>query len=173
MERNKKKIKNIFDLNENEFSTMINNPVSRVNYGDEMLVNLILTTYEFQEDAFFDSNVNFFTKYKIFYDDAKAKVNSKILNQKKYKKTHNTIAKENPLFKKILFNIENENVEKFFWYLYVLPRKLLIIFFYMFKFRQDKISSILSDIKNYFFLIFRCGGLELFGRYLINENLTK
>ena len=164
-EKNKKEIQNIFKLDDQ----FLNGGEFYHLYKDLDLVNFIIATEIDENEIVIDTNVNFVKKYKIFYINKASKVTSKILNQKKYKKRHKIKIQNNNFLNKILFPVEDEKLDKFFWYLYVVPHELLMMFYYMFKTKKN-ISTILSDIKNYFLLIFRCGGLDPFGKYVEKNN---
>lgn len=179
LKRYRKQIYPLFALDENEYNQMMNYTDFKSSYSDIIYVNNLFFSYKYDQkfsSSLHDTNHNFVSKYKIFYKNFKhgEPDYKKFANVSSYATVYpkKQFVSEYPdLFKRLLFEIKNEATDKYYWYLYLIPHKLLQIFSYIFSHHKDKIKSILIDIKNYFFLILRCGGINPFKEYLVKNIL--
>jgi hypothetical protein len=174
LNKHKKEISKLFSFSENDFLKMTNFSEFYNNQSDDKYVD-VLFRYKYDKKfnaILHDTNNNFIKKYELFYKNFhgnNTKDEKKFSHLKTYPKRHpkEDFIKENPFFlEKILFEIKNEDLTKFYWYLYLIPHKLLQIFSYIFSSELDITRSILIDLKNYLFLVDRCGGTEPFLKYI-------
>lgn len=89
----------------------------------------------------------------------------KLENLKKYKRRYDLrdIEKEYLfVIKKIFFDIPERNFFNYFWYKYIFPKDLLIIIMERLKENDEFWLDFISDLKNYWVAILRCGGVEPF-----------
>ena len=123
---------------------------------------LFLKFKSYKKNYLIDFNNNLIEKWSIMF---KIGIGIKLENLKKYKRRYDLrdIEKEYLfVIKKIFFEIPEKNIFNYFWYMYILPKDLLIIIMERLKENDEFWLDFISDLKNYWVAILRCGGVEPF-----------
>lgn len=116
----------------------------------------------YKKNYLIDFNNNLIEKWKIMF---KTGIRAKLENLKKYKRRYNLKDIKNEylfVMKYIFFDINEKNIFNYFWYLYILPKDLLIIILEKIKDNDEFWIELVSDLKNFWIAILRVGGVRPF-----------
>ena len=95
----------------------------------------------------------------------KTGIRAKLENLKKYKRRYNLKDIKNEylfVMKYIFFDITEKNIFNYFWYMYILPKELIIIILEKIKEKDEFWIEFVSDLKNFWSSILRVAGVRPF-----------
>lgn len=116
-------------------------------------------------------NVNFFEKWSIFIKEEIDESDNNLYFRKEDKlKRLNKNHRYNFISNKKLYNYvmsrimsffrKDKKWEKYYYYLFLIPKNILLTYYIVLKERHKKYMYVLSDLKEFITLVLRCGGVK-------------